>query len=371
MDRAAAPRDREEEMPIPTTPLVDQPTAGHNRFHPAIPPKQVLRSGDTITVPTLDGCDLQVTRETTAQDLLTMTMQRSHPMTGPFGIEGAEPGHVLEVEVIALEPADYGWTMLLPGTGHLRDLIAEPFLAHWEIADNRARSEQLPGITIAGRPFLGIMGVAPGAAEHMRYLARERALEAAGAPQPSAVAAIPAGEPIDSEGLRTVGPRECGGNLDVKQLTAGSRFLVTVELPGANLALGDMHFAQGDGESMGTAIETCGEATVKVTLHEEPAFRPTTPAFSHPDTVEDDSRGFFVTTGIPVDADGVNRWHHIGLAARNALLEMSAYLQAEHGLTEPQALILTSVAVDLRIGSIVNDPNTVVTASLPLAVFDD
>lgn len=355
----------------PTQPLVDTPATGHNRFHPDIPPQGTIAPGEVLTVPTLDGCDLQVDRTTTAQDLLTMTMQRSHPMAGPFLVDGAEPGHVLEVEVLQLQPADYGWTMLLPDTGHLRDLITEPFLAHWEIADGVARSEQLPGITIEGQPFLGIMGVAPGRDQHAAYLHRERAIADAGgfAPQPSPVAAVPAS--LAEQGLRTVGPRECGGNLDVKQLTVGSRFLVTVQAPGAGLSLGDMHFAQGDGESMGTAIETCGTATVRVALHAEPAWRPATPAFSHPATVENDAAGFFVTTGIPVDDAGVNHCHDIGLAARNALLEMAAYLQAERDLTEQQALILTSVAVDLRIGSIVNDPNTVVTASLPLAVFDD
>lgn len=356
----------------PFQPLVDTPATGHNRFHPAIPPQRTLQPGDTITVPTIDGCDLQIGPNSVAADLPDVVVQRSHPMAGPFEIAGAQPGDVLEIEVLALEPDTYGWTMLIPDLGHLRHDITEPFLVHWHLADGVARSEQLPGITIPGRPFLGIMGVAPGPEQVQRYTAREKAVADAGlpAPQPSPIDAIPAVEPIPAEGLRTVGPRENGGNLDVKQLTVGSRFFVTVQVPGALMSLGDMHFAQGDGESMGTAIETCGTATVRVDLHQQPTWRPTTPAFSHPDTVEDDRGGFFVTTGIPVDDAGVNHGGDIALAARNALLEMSAYLQAERGLTEQQALILTSVAVDLRIGSIVNDPNPVVTASLPLAVFD-
>lgn len=346
--------------------LVDDPSQGHNRFHPEIPPQRTIAPGDTLTVEVLDGCDQQIGPATTAADLIDVVQPRSHPMAGPIAVEGAQPGDVLEIEVLELRPDAYGWTMLLPGYGHLRDHDFPPFLVHWELAGGVARSDQLPGVTIPGRPFLGIMGVAPGPEQFARYVAREARLP--NAPQPTQVAAVPA---TAADGLRTVGPRENGGNLDVKQLTAGSRMRVTVQVPGANVSLGDMHFAQGDGETMVTAIETSGTATVRVTLDQDPAFRPATPAFWHPDTVEDDRRGFFVTTGIPVTCDGENRFHDVGLAARNAVLEMVRYLGAEHGLSEPQALILVSVAVDLRIGSIVNDPNTVVTASLPLSVFDD
>ncbi|MBJ7330472.1 MAG: acetamidase/formamidase family protein [Solirubrobacteraceae bacterium] len=348
------------------TPLVDDPTAGHNRFHPGIPPQREIAPGDTLTVVVLDGCDHQIGPTTTADQLKDVVQPRSHPMAGPFAIAGAEPGDVLEVEVLDFQPDSYGWTFLLPGYGHLRDHDFAPFLVHWELSDGVARSAQLPGITIPGRPFLGIMGVGLGHTEFDAYKAREAKLPQA--PQPTPEAVVPA---TAADGLRTVGPRENGGNLDVKQLTAGSRFRVTVQVPGANLSLGDMHFAQGDGETMVTAIETSGTVSVRVTLDKDPKYRPTTPAFWHPHTVEDDSKGFFVTTGIPVTDDGENRFHDVGLAARNAVLEMTRYLGAEHGLTEQQALILVSVAVDLRIGSIVNDPNTVVTANLPLSVFDE
>jgi formamidase len=189
-------------------------------------------------------------------------------------------------------------------------------------------------------------------------------------PEPNA--AVPGGA-IGAEGLRTIPPRENGGNLDIRQLTVGSRLLLPVHVPGALLSLGDMHFAQGDGESCGTAIEASGVARVRVDLRPADSGRwtPRFPAFEHVEEPATQPRRWFATTGIPLADDGANGDLDFRLAARRALEELVGWLVAERGLRAEQAYVLASVAADLRISQGVNVPNGMVAALLPLDVFED
>jgi formamidase len=188
---------------------------------------------------------------------------------------------------------------------------------------------------------------------------------------------VPAVEPIASEALRTIPPRETGGNFDIKQLTAGTTLLLPVYVRGALFSAGDSHFAQGDGESCGTAVEMGATLTVRFGLRKGVAAQRQIrrPQYTRHDYFAEPRfavpRRFFATTGMPITADGRNESENVTLAAQDALLNMIDYLVGERGYSREQAYVLTSVAVDLRISELVDVPNVVVSAFLPLDIFED
>jgi formamidase len=242
----------------------------------------------------------------------------------------------------------------------------------WVIADGVARSPDLPGVAIPGEPFVGVVGVAPSAARMQAFTDRERALgnRGAGVRLPDSTAAVPTTDPVAGDGLRTVPPRETGGNIDVKQAGVGSRVLLPVDVPCALLSVGDAHFAQGDGEVCSQAIEMHARAQLRIDLVKasERSFRATQPTIEFTEPARG-RRSWFATTGIPVDGSGVNHHFDLYVAAQAAVREMIGYLVATRGFTREQAYALCSVAVDLRVSEVVNTPNGVVAALLPLDVF--
>ena len=157
-------------------------------------------------------------------------------------------------------------------------------------------------------------------------------------------------------------PRENGGNLDIRRLVAGSTLLLPVQVPGALLSLGDVHFAQGDGEVCGTGIEIAAAATVRLGLRKAPRWVPRFPAYLTP---AQPARARFATTGIPED-DAMD----LTQAARAALLAMIDWLEAEHGLSRPAAYCLCSACVDLHLSEVVDVPYPLVSALIPLDVFE-
>ncbi len=182
---------------------------------------------------------------------------------------------------------------------------------------------------------------------------------------------MPADEPFASSALRTIPPRETGGNLDVRDARAGAVVFLPVDVDGGLLSLGDVHFAQGDGEVCGTAIETHARVRLKVDVvpRDRARWAPSTPAFESTEPAS--PRRSIVTTGLPLDADGANLEMDVLLAARNAVRAMIEWLVAERGLSREQAYVLCSVAVDLRIAEVVDVPNPVVTARCPLDLFHE
>jgi formamidase len=331
----------------------------HNRWHPDLEPVAVVRAGDEVTLETRDGLDGQLTRESSHDDVGRVQLGLGHPLTGPLHIEGAEPGRVLEVQLVSYETADFGTTAVIPGFGMLADLFPDPYLVKWEIRDGTARAAELPGVAIRGNPFAGVIGVAPSHERMEEFRRREEALLSAGqlVADSSPEAAIP---PEAASGLRTIPPRETGGNMDVRQLVAGSKLWLPIDVPGALFSIGDLHFAQGDGEVCGTGIEIAGAVTVQFEVHTAPA--PRFPAYETPSLPAPRS---FATMGIPVEA-GMD----LNAAAHAALLEMIGHLERRYGFERPEAYALCSVAVDLRISEVVDVPYPLVSALLPLDVFE-
>lgn len=358
--------------------LREEPHTGHNRWHPDIEPLMRVAEGELLTLQTRDAADGQIKAGMTVADLATHDTKVGHPLTGPVFIEGAMPGDLLEIEFVEIVPQDYGWTRIRPGIGFLRDWFDTNFLVHWHIEDGFARSAEIPGVSIPCGVFMGTAGVAPSHEQLKQWTAREGALIAAGgmALPPDPQDAVPNIEPIASEGLRTMPPRENGGNADVKQLTQGSFLQLPVAVPGALFSVGDAHFAQGDSECCVTAIEMGATVTVRFKLYPNRARERDIrfPRFSHP--------GYFLppqwaaphrligTMGMPIREDGTQAGEDLNLAAQNALLEMIKLI-GERGFTREQAYVICSVAADLRISNAVDLPNVTVSAILPEAIFDE
>jgi len=334
--------------------------SAHNRWHPDLEPVATVQPGEEITLETRDGLDGQVPRGSSLADVVTLDLGLGHPLTGPVYVEGATPGDVVDIELVGYEPADFGMTPVIPGFGFLADELTDPYLVTWEIADGEARSPELPGVVITGDPFAGVIGVAPAHELLQEILQRERALADAGAPVADQLpeTAIPAAA---GTGLRTIPPREIGGNLDIKQLVAGSRLTLPVQVDGALISVGDLHFAQGDGEVCGTGIEIAGAVTLRVSVR-TPERPLRLPSFETPARPAGRS---FATTGIALDIP-----MDIDAAARVALLEMIDHLEARLGVPRAAAYALCSVAVDLRISQVVDVPYPLVSALLPLDIFE-
>jgi formamidase len=356
--------------------LRDQPATGHNRFHPDIPPILGVDEGEEVVLATRDGVDGQLGPAATEADMATMEAGAIHPLTGPVFVNGAQPGDVLEVEFLDIVPQPHAFTAIVPGLGFLRDVCTTPFLVQWQIRDGWATAPQLPRVRIPGAPFMGVSGVAPSTAQVHAWTAREKALLARGGMvfPPDAAGAIPARGPAASEGLRTLPPRENGGNFDVKQLTKGSTLRLAVAVEGALFSTGDGHFAQGDGEVCVTAVEMGATVAVRFRVLKGAAAGRALrgPRFSHAGYFAPPEwaapKGFVAAMGMPIREDGVNEGENLTLACRNALLNLIELLQ-ERGWTREQAYVLCSVAADLRISNVVDVPNYVVSALLPEAIF--
>ena len=374
---------------------VDDPNC-FNRYHPAIPPTARAKPGDMVVFHTRDALDSDLTLDFNADDMAALDLNLIHPMTGPVFIEGAERGDVLAVTLVDIEPDQYGYTVIVPGFGFLRDIYTEPYLVNWRLSRTHAESDQMPGIKVPYEAFMGSVGVLPGDEEVTTWLARETALGAAGGvalpPQPtgalpSAVCG-PDGSDKD-ECLRTIPPRENGGNMDVQQMQVGTTLLLPCFIDGCGLFVGDVHYAQGDGEVSGTAIEMGAVVAVTTAIRKGRGSVIKGPEVEGGDQIKRiEPSQFYQTIGLPLKAAGEipaphtyldgekigsleNLSEDLTLAARDALIKMIDYMKREHGLTGEQAYILASVAVDLRVGQVVDVPNYIVTAVLNMGVFEE
>ena len=356
-------------------PLAAEPHTGHNRYHPDIAPAMEVAEGQEVVIETRDSVDGQIGPNTTVADLAHLDTGRIHPLTGPIFVKGAEPGDMIEVEFLDIVPQPTAFSSIVPGLGFLRDVMTTPFVVHWSIKDGWATAPEIPGVRIPGAPFMGISATAPSAQKLKEWTDREqRCLDAGGfVVPPSEAGAVPGGR-CGLEGLRTLPPRENGGNFDVKQLTKGAKLLLPVFAKGALFSTGDAHFAQGDGEVCVTAVEMGATVAVRFKVHKELAKKRTFagPVFSHRGFFADPKiavpENFLGVMGMPINAKGDIESENLTLACRNALLNMISLLQ-ERGFSREQAYVICSVAVDLRISNVVDVPNYVVSALLPEMIF--
>ena len=365
--------------------------ACHNRFHPAIKPVLTVKPGDTVIMETRDAFDGQITRSSTAADVIPtflggpLNLNLVHPLTGPVAVQGAEPGDLLVVHIVDIIQDNFAYTINVPGFGFLRSEVPGPAILHWEINGDVATSRDLPGVRIHAEPSMGTTGIALSIAKTEEVYQREHELAGRGGfvLEPNPDDAVPAslcghGGTFASRCLRTIPTRENAGNIDVKQLTKGGRLLIPVFVSGGLFSAGDAHFAQGDGEIAGTTMEMNVTLVVKFSVRKGEAKRLgiTTFQFERDNFFTLPERAvpkrFFATTGISVDrVTGKNESEDLTLSARNAALNMIDHLVRARGLTRQQAYMLSSTAVDLHINQLVDVPNFLVSAFLHLDVFRD
>jgi len=364
----------------PFKPLGEEPGTGHNRWHEDIEPVVEVDPGDTVVYETRDAFDGQLNGQSTAEDVGNLDLGPVHPLTGPVYVKGAEQGDLLEVELVAVEAdpwEQWGYTLEVPGFGFLREEFPDPYIIHWRLHGNEyAESEQLPGVRVRSNPHPGVLGLAP--STELRHRATEREADVAQrgglALPPDPGGAMPVEERIAREALRTIPPRETAGNIDIKQITPGTTVLLPVYAAGGLVSTGDVHYAQGDCEASGTAIEMRSRVHLRFGIRKGEAARMgirdlqffRDDYFTRPEMAA--PRRFFATTGISVRKDGTNESEDLSLSAKNALLNMIDHLETR-GFTQQQAYALCSVAVDLRISQTVDVPNLLVSALLPLDIF--
>jgi formamidase len=367
-----------------------------NRYHPSIKPVARVSAGQVVVIQTRDAFDSNLNLQSTAEDVTALDLNLVHPMTGPVFIEGAVRGDVLAVTLLDIEPDQYGYTVIVPGFGFLRDRFPNPYIVNWKLDRVAAISDQIPNVRVPIAAFMGSVGVLPGDTETDTFLKRETELASAGgaALPPQPIGALPA-EICGPEGsdkdrcLRTIPPRENGGNMDVKQMQVGTTLLLPCFVDGCGLFAGDVHFAQGDGEVSGTAIEMGARVTVRVDVRKGQGAQIKVPQFEGGAQLKTIAPSrFYATVGLPLKGAGevpvyvtyidgekigplTNLSEDLTLAARNALVEMIDYMVRQHKLTPEQAYVVASVAVDLRVSQVVDVPNFIVSAFLPLEVFTE
>jgi acetamidase/formamidase len=284
-------------------------------FNASFPPVLCIASGDTVEVQCVSGraevlppagSGMAVPPELAAIIAANPGMQVGHILTGPIEIAGAEPGDTVEIRIERIEPgADWGYNAIRPLAGTLPEDFHETHVMH--IAVDRARRTcRLPwGTELELAPFFGVMGVAP----------------------PPAFGTISSKE-----------PRVHGGNLDNKELQAGSTLFLPVHVPGAGFSVGDGHGVQGDGEVCVTALEMCLTGTFTFVLHKRNGSAPLAMPRAETPT-------HYISMGLNEDLDQ---------AMKQALREMIGFICSRTNLSREQAYAFCSLAVDFHVTQTVN-----------------
>lgn len=300
----------------------------HHGWDNALPPVLTVAPGESVEFDVFEASGGQLSPASTVDDVARMDFGKINPVNGPIYIDGAQLGDILKVSLLSFHPSGWGWTANIPGFGLLADDFKDPALHIWHYdKDTLAPAFFGDWGKVPLKPFTGTIGVAPAMA-----------------------------------GLQSiVPPRRVGGNMDIRDVAAGTELYLPIEVAGALFSVGDTHAAQGDGEVCGTAIESPMRVALRFDLIKQTplAFpRFTTPG---PVTRHLDIKGYEVTTGIAPD---------LMEAARAAVRGMVDLLMQQQGMPAVQAYMLCSVCGDLRISEIVDMPNWTVSFYFPRVVFD-
>jgi acetamidase/formamidase len=290
----------------------------HSVWDRTLEPRLCIEPGDEIQIECVDASGGQVQPGMSIQEYRNIDRTRIHALTGPIWIYGAEPGDVLEIDVLSTRHSGWGWSSVVEGLGFLKDRFREPYLFHWKL-EGESTSSLFPAV-VPVRPFLGVMGVAR----------------------------------AENGAFRTRPPGPFGGNLDVRELCAGSRLFLPVYNAGALFSCGDGHAAQGDGEVCINGIECPLDVTLRFHLHKHQLLAGPIVESSNnaaPDSIADS--WVIVETGTDlVDA---------ARAATNRMIDL---LTSRWGFSDVHAYVLCSVAMRLRLSQVVNEPVHSVSAAL-------
>jgi len=352
----------------------------HNRWNRDLPPAVTVRPGEVIQLLCRDALDIgEAARTLTPEGTLTLDLGGVHPMTGPVEVEGAEPGDILEVEVLDVSPlADFGYVVISPALGlfgALRPHVAAPLSAFTEASQ---LSDPTPGPAAgaipadqpfnSGAPFVQLFGFERGQSTGFATFTGADTGRQARIPI-TPFMGIFGVAPMRKGMYRTLPPNvsgAMGGNADIRQFVKGARIQLPVYAEGARFSAGDGHMAQGDGEVCVAAIETLMAVTLRFSLIKNtviagtraivPAADPTQLAMS----AEMLGQGYYHTTGTGPD---------LMENAKNAVRDMIDWLVSDQGVSLHEAYALCSVAGDLKISEVVDLPNWVVSMTLPRGIF--
>ena len=362
-----------------------------NRWHPDTPLVVNVKPGDDFRVECFDWTGGQIKDDDSANDVRDCNLMPCHHLSGAVGIDGAEPGDILVVDILDIGPfqgQEWGYTGIFStqnGGGFLTDVFPEAKKAVWDFHGIYTTSRHVPNIRFAGITHPGIIGCIPSPELLKKWNAREKALVSTNPDRvpPLALLPDPTGVILGSlkgsklqaaaqEGARTIPPREHGGNCDIKNLGRGSRVYLPVYVKGGGLVTGDLHFSQGDGEiTFCGAIEMAGWIDFHVDLIKGGCNKyGITQAMFQPGPVEPHYSEFLVFEGISVDDDGKQHYNDVTLAYRRACLHAINYLKKFGYSGEQVYTILSTAPVEGRVSGVVDIPNACVSLYIPTAIFD-
>lgn len=363
----------------------------HNRWHPDIPIVAWVKPGDEFRIECIDWTGGQIKNDDSATDVQVVNLTKVHYLSGPVGIEGAEPGDLLVVDILdigSLAESEWGFTGIFAkenGGGFLVDHYPEARKAIWDFHGIYTNSRHIPGVEFAGIMHPGLIGCLPSKELLDTWNKREKELFDTEPDRVPPLAALPfpetahmgrmapaAAAEAAKEAARTVPPREHGGNCDIKNLTKGSKVYFPVYVKGGGLSMGDIHFSQGDGEiTFCGAIEMAGYLDLRVSLIKGGVakYGIVNPIFQ-PSPLEPTYKQHLIFEGISVDEKGKQYYLDPHVAYRRACLNAIEYMK-KFGYTGEQAYaILGTAPVEGRISGIVDIPNACATLWLPTEIFN-
>ncbi|MPS48724.1 formamidase [Methylobacillus sp.] len=363
----------------------------HNRWHPDLPMVAMVKPGDEFRVECMDWTGGQVGNNDSANDIRDVDLLQVHYLSGPIGVEGAEPGDLMVVDILdvgTLQDQQWGFNGLFAktnGGGFLTDHYPDASKTIWDFHGIYTTSRHVPNVKFAGIMHPGLIGCLPSRELLDEWNKREGELIATApdsvpplACPPTAKSAVmgrlkgDAAVAAANEGARTVPPRDNGGNCDIKNLTKGSRIYFPVYVKDGGLSMGDLHFSQGDGEiTFCGAIEMAGYLDIKVGLIKEGVkkYGIKNPLFQ-PSPLSPTYRDYLIFEGISVDEQGKQHYLDVHVAYRQACLNAIEYLK-KFGYSGEQAVaILGTAPVEGHISGVVDYPNACATLWLPTEIFD-
>jgi acetamidase/formamidase len=297
----------------------------HSLWNRALPPRLCIASGDTVHMECVDSSGAQVHPAMSVAEFLSIERGRIHALTGPIFVDGADPGDVLQIDVLEVAHKGWGWSSVVSGLGFLKERFSEPYLFHWQLDGEVSRS--LAPAIVPLRPFCGVMGVAP--AE-------------------------------DGE-FRTRPPGRFGGNMDVRELCSGATLYLPALNSGALFSAGDAHAAQGDGEVCINGIECPADVTLRFHVRKNWSLAGPMVETSSPRKLDAEAdEGSWIVVESATDA---------AVAARAASSRMIDLLAERWGFSEVRAYLLCSVAMNLRLSQVVNEPMFTVSAAVPKKIL--
>jgi acetamidase/formamidase len=289
----------------------------------SVTPRLEIDPGDTVVFDCPEPCG-QVTPDWDDAKLANISFDPIHALVGSVYVKGARPGDALQVDILDFKHKGWGWSGHLQHFGLLADDFDFAYMHHWKLEGEQCIFG-VKDIILPFEPFCGCMGVAP----------------------------------KEPGRITTIAPGRFGGNMDIRDLRVGAALWLPVFVDGALFACGDCHSGQGNGELCGTGIESPMTVALRFDVRRDISVQEV--QFQTPSQLaKADTAGYHATT-----ANGPDLMEN----AKNAARYMIDWLVKTHGLTRSQAYVLCSAAVDLKISEIVDAPNFIVSAYIPLSIF--